>query len=109
MRTYGQSCPIARGAEIFAERWTPLIIRNVHMGCETFGEILDGAPGLSRTLLTQRLRQLERLGVVESAPKRSHQAQLPTRLSNQSPSLALTTAQGRGLPLPAHELGPRPV
>ena len=69
MRTYGQYCPIARGAEIFAERWTPLIIRNLHLGCGTFGEILDGAPGLSRTVLAQRLRQLERLGVVESTPK----------------------------------------
>jgi DNA-binding HxlR family transcriptional regulator len=69
VRTYGQYCPIARGAEIFAERWTPLIIRNLHLGCGSFGEILEGAPGLSRTLLSQRLRQLERLGVVESAPK----------------------------------------
>ena len=69
VRTYGQYCPIARGAEIFAERWTPLIIRNLHLGCETFGEILDGAPGLSWTLLAQRLRELERLGIVESAPK----------------------------------------
>ena len=69
VRTYGQYCPIARGAEIFAERWTPLIIRNLHLGCETFGEILVGAPGLSRTLLTQRLKQLKRLGVIESAPK----------------------------------------
>src|SRR5215510_12418882 len=67
MRTYGQYCPIARGAEIFAERWTPLIIRNLHLGCESFIEILEGAPGLSRTLLSQRLKQLERLGVVESA------------------------------------------
>jgi DNA-binding HxlR family transcriptional regulator len=69
MRTYGQYCPIARGAEIFAERWTPLIIRNLHLGCESFSEILAGAPGLSRTLLSQRLRQLERLGVVGSTPK----------------------------------------
>ena len=69
MRTYGQYCPIARGAEIFAERWTPLIVRNLYLGCGSFGEILEGAPGLSRTLLSQRLRQLERLGVVESAPK----------------------------------------
>ena len=69
MRTYGQYCPIARGAEIFAERWTPLIVRNLYLGCDTFGEILKGAPGLSRTLLTQRLKQLERLGIVESAPK----------------------------------------
>ena len=67
VRTYGQYCPIARGAEIFAERWTPLIVRNLHLGCESFSQILEGAPGLSRTLLSQRLRQLERLGVVESA------------------------------------------
>jgi DNA-binding HxlR family transcriptional regulator len=69
MRTYGQYCPIARGAEVFAERWTPLVVRNLYLGCGTFGEILEGAPGLSRTLLSQRLKQLERLGVVESAPK----------------------------------------
>ena len=69
MRTYGQYCPIARGAEIFAERWTPLIIRNLHLGCETFCEILEGAPGLSRTLLSQRLKHLERLGIVRSAVK----------------------------------------
>jgi len=79
VRTYGQYCPIARGSEIFAERWTPLIIRNLHLGCETFGEILEGAPGLSRTLLTQRLKQLERLGIIEAASKpqgRGHRYQL---------------------------------
>ena len=69
VRTYGQYCPIARGAEIFAERWTPLIIRNLHLGCGTFNEILEGAPGLSRTLLSQRLNQLERVGIVASTPK----------------------------------------
>src|SRR5262245_11325453 len=79
VRTYGQYCPIARGAEIFAERWTPLIIRNLYLGCGGFSEILEGAPGLSRTLLSLRLQQLERLGVVESAPKphgRGHHYQL---------------------------------
>jgi DNA-binding HxlR family transcriptional regulator len=69
VRTYGQYCPIARGAEIFAERWTPLIVRNLALGCGSFGEILAGAPGLSRTLLAQRLRQLERLGIVASESK----------------------------------------
>ena len=76
VRTYGQYCPIARGAEIFAERWTPLIIRNLYLGCGSFSELLEGAPGLSRTLLSERLKQLERLGIVESAPKpegRGHQ------------------------------------
>jgi len=69
VRTYGQYCPIARGAEIFAERWTPLIIRNLYVGCETFIEILEGAPGLSRTLLAQRLRHLKRLVIVDATPK----------------------------------------
>jgi DNA-binding HxlR family transcriptional regulator len=77
VRTYGQYCPIARGAEIFAERWTPLIIRNLHLGCASFNEIVEGAPGLSRTLLSQRLKQLERAGIVESAPKaHGHQYKL---------------------------------
>jgi DNA-binding HxlR family transcriptional regulator len=69
MRTYGQYCPIARAAEVFAERWTPLIVRNVHAGCETYSEILAGAPGLSRTLLTQRLRHLTTVGIVAATPK----------------------------------------
>jgi DNA-binding HxlR family transcriptional regulator len=68
MRTYGQYCPIARGAEIFAKRWTPVIIRNLYLGCGNFGEILEGAPGLSRTLLSERLKQLQRLSIVESTP-----------------------------------------
>ena len=64
---YGQYCGMSRGAEIFATPWTPIIIRNLLLGCRTFTEILDGAPGLSRTLLAQRLRTLRRYGVVEPA------------------------------------------
>jgi DNA-binding HxlR family transcriptional regulator len=64
----GQYCPIAKGAEIFAERWTPLIIRNLHVGARTFGEIAAGCPGMSTTLLVQRLHGLERAGVIERRP-----------------------------------------
>jgi len=64
MRSYGQYCPIALAAEVFAQRWTPIIIRNLYLGCGHFGDILDGAPGLPRSVLAQRLRSLEREGVV---------------------------------------------
>jgi DNA-binding HxlR family transcriptional regulator len=71
MKGYGQYCPIARGSEIFAERWTPIIVRNLAFGCDTFTEIEKGAPGISRTLLAQRLRQLERFGIVERIPAKN--------------------------------------
>ena len=64
MRTYGQYCPIARTSELLAERWTPIIIRNLLAGCRTFGELLQGAPGISKALLTQRLELLERHGIL---------------------------------------------
>jgi DNA-binding HxlR family transcriptional regulator len=66
MRTYRQYCPIARASEILAERWTPIILRNLLNGCTTFTEIAAGAPGIPRSLLTARLRELERVGVVWS-------------------------------------------
>lgn len=69
MRTYGQFCPIARASEILAERWTPIILRNLLYGCSTFSELAAGAPGISRTLLSQRLRELERAAVIEIRPK----------------------------------------
>src|SRR5437660_6949150 len=69
MRTYGQYCPVARGAEVFAERWTPIIMRNILYGCRTFTEIADGAPGLSRALLIRRLRQLEHAGIIKTRSK----------------------------------------
>jgi DNA-binding HxlR family transcriptional regulator len=64
MQGYGQYCPIALAAEVFAERWTPIVIRNLHLGCQHFGELLDGAPGMPRSVLSKRLRMLEREGVI---------------------------------------------
>ena len=69
MRNYGQFCPIARGSAILAERWTPIILRNILLGCATYNDIAAGAPGLSRALLTRRLRELARDGVIQIRPK----------------------------------------
>lgn len=68
MRSYGQYCPIARASEVFAERWTPIIVRNLFLGCRTFTAIQQGAPGIPKSLLAARLMQLSELGVVERRP-----------------------------------------
>lgn len=70
MATYGQYCPISRASEILAERWTPLVVRNLLMGCTTFNAIAGGVPGMSRTLLSRRLRSLEDAGIVVSEAKK---------------------------------------
>lgn len=65
MRGYGQFCPVAKGAEIFGERWTPLVIRELLCGSSHFSDLHRGVPLMSRTLLSLRLKQLEEAGVVE--------------------------------------------
>ena len=64
MQTYGQFCPVAKAAEIFAERWTPLIIRELLMGSKKFGELEIGMAHIPRSLLTQHLRSFEDAGVL---------------------------------------------
>ena len=65
MARYRQFCPIARASEIVADRWTPLILRELLAGSRHFNEIERGLPGISRSLLVARLRHLEKNGVVE--------------------------------------------
>lgn len=69
MKTYGQYCPIARASEVLSERWTVIILRNLLNGATTFTEIAEDAPGISSTLLSSRLRALQRIGLVDIAPK----------------------------------------
>ena len=68
MAQYRQYCPVARATEIFADRWTPLIIRELIAGSRHFNEIHRGLPGISRSLLVSRLRHLEDSGVVDRRP-----------------------------------------
>ncbi|WP_434446381.1 winged helix-turn-helix transcriptional regulator [Lentzea sp. E54] len=64
MRTYAQYCPIVRAVEVLGDRWTLLIVRDMLIGATRFNEISRGLPGLSRALLSRRLRQLVNAGLV---------------------------------------------
>ena len=71
MVTYAQFCPVAKAAEVFGDRWTLIIMRELCFGTRGFGELLDAAPLISRTVLAQRLKQLADVGVIyiEAKPK----------------------------------------
>lgn len=65
---FGQICPVAMASEVFAHRWTPLILRELLSGSRRFNEIQRGLPLVSRSLLARRLRALESAGVVQALP-----------------------------------------
>ncbi|MFQ1003057.1 winged helix-turn-helix transcriptional regulator [Modestobacter sp. SSW1-42] len=65
MKRYGQYCPVARAAEVLAERWTLLVVRELLWGNERFTDIARGVPRMSPSLLSARLRELQRAGLVD--------------------------------------------
>jgi DNA-binding HxlR family transcriptional regulator len=68
---YLQICPVSLASEVIAERWTPLILREIVLfDRHHFNEIQRGVGRISQSLLAQRLRTLEAAGVIERRPNR---------------------------------------
>ena len=63
-RSYGSFCPVAQGAEVVAQRWVPLILREIMVGYHRFNEIRHALPLISPSMLSRRLRSLEEDGVI---------------------------------------------
>ena len=100
MISYSQFCPVAKAAEVFGDRWTPIILRELCFGTRAFGELLDAAPLISRTVLAQRLKQLEQDGVVyiEAKPKgKGHLYRLTPAGEDFRPIVELMSVWGQAL------------
>ena len=63
-RSYRQFCGIARALDLVGERWALLVIRELVLGPKRFTDLRDGLPGIATNVLSHRLRQLERDGVL---------------------------------------------
>lgn len=62
---YGLFCPLAMACEVIEPRWTMLILLEMGSGATRFNEIRRGVPGISPTLLSKRLKEMSRQGLVE--------------------------------------------
>ncbi|MBR0684038.1 helix-turn-helix transcriptional regulator [Roseomonas eburnea] len=62
---YGQFCPVSIASEVLTQRWTPLVIRELHCGSVRFSDLQRGVPRMSSSLLARRLKELEYAGIVE--------------------------------------------
>jgi DNA-binding HxlR family transcriptional regulator len=63
-RTYGEGCGIAHALDLVGERWALLVIRELLLGPKRFTDLRAGIPHVSPNVLSERLRELERVGVV---------------------------------------------
>jgi len=62
--SYGQFCPVAMAAEVFCTRWTALVLREILCGSTRFNDIRRGVPRMSPTLLSKRLKELKKAGII---------------------------------------------
>jgi DNA-binding HxlR family transcriptional regulator/putative sterol carrier protein len=63
-RTYGDGCAIAGGLDLIGERWALLVVRELLLGPKRYTDLQRGLPNVSPNVLSDRLRELERDGVV---------------------------------------------
>jgi DNA-binding HxlR family transcriptional regulator len=65
MRSYSQYCAVAKALDVVGDRWTMLIIRELVLrGACRYTDIREGLPGVATNLLADRLRELERAGIL---------------------------------------------
>jgi DNA-binding HxlR family transcriptional regulator/putative sterol carrier protein len=63
-RTYGDGCAIAHGLDLVGERWALLVVRELLLGPKRFTDLKKGLPNASPNVISERLRELERAGIV---------------------------------------------
>ena len=98
MNGYGQFCPVAQALEVVGERWTLLVVRELLHGNYRFGEILNGVPLMSRSLLSRRLKEMEISNLIARVPQgRGHVYRL-TEAGNALRPLINQLAEWFGIP-----------
>ena len=65
---YHQFCPVAMASEVLCKRWTVVLLRELLAGSTRFNDLRKGVPRMSPALLSTRLKELERAGILERRP-----------------------------------------
>lgn len=72
VKSYNLFCPLAMACELLEPRWTLLILAEMADGSTRFNEIRRGVPGISPTLLSRRLKEMEAKGMIERLEDRAN-------------------------------------
>lgn len=90
-------CSLARGLDLIGDWWSPLIVRDLFLGLARFDELIENL-GISRNLLTRRLKSLVRSGIIERKVYRRRPVRYQYRLTEAGrdlvPAILALTAWG---------------
>jgi DNA-binding HxlR family transcriptional regulator len=102
-RSYGDPCGVARALDVVGERWALLVVRDLLFGAKRFSDLARGLPGMSQNVLSARLRDLERAGIVArrrlGPPVSAHVYELTPRGQELEPVLVALARWGSRVPL----------
>jgi DNA-binding HxlR family transcriptional regulator len=88
-RKHRSGCPVSIALEVFGDRWSLLIVRDLMVrGFRKFKDFLGSGEGIASNILTDRLRKLERAGIILSEPEESDGRQVNYRLTEKGIDLA---------------------
>lgn len=80
-------CPVELAVEVIGGRWTPVLLAHLKEGELRYGQLRKLVPGISQKMLTQRLRELERAGLVVRTVHEDAVVTVSYRLSEQGQEL----------------------
>jgi DNA-binding HxlR family transcriptional regulator len=104
-RTYADRCGVSRALDAIGERWSLLLVRELLLGPKRFTDLREGIPKATPNVLSDRLRELERRGVLErrrlGPPARAHVYELTSRGLELEPVILALGRWGSACPLDA--------
>jgi DNA-binding HxlR family transcriptional regulator len=81
-------CPVACSLDVLGDRWTLLVIRDLFAGKSRFGEFMTSPERIPTNILAERLKRLERAGLIATTPYSEHPLRVDYRLTERGRALA---------------------
>ena len=108
-KRYGQHCPVAKSLDLVGERWTLLIVRDLLRGTARFQDLRAQLSGIPPKLLADRLRRMERQGLVARELYSKHPPRASYTLTDRGRGLGLVVGALAvwGRPFVTPRSGPR--
>jgi DNA-binding HxlR family transcriptional regulator len=88
-KRYGQPCPVAKALEVLGDRWTLLVVRDLLRGTRRFQDLQAGLPGIAPNILSDRLKLMERHGLVTRSFYSDHPPRAQYTLTERGQGLGL--------------------